>query len=276
MLETDGDVGFAASGVSDLVEQGRGIGLDGIEFATLDDDFRASPKPTSFREASGLGAHRLRNLHRLNPRREPSDEISDPSGHVEHRSFGLREPFGRDELKLEAIIPFGNEITQILYRVAFPIDLSRQLLLNGAGNRDDLPPARPSLLDETRGVHDLLVRQEQDISRGVGDLRGMHGNIRPFHLVVQLAAPKVSEVVDESLGDCFRRGSEQDGLHPVGIGGPPDIRPFAIESLLNSGRQRSDVVGEQEILLFGDANAVDVNVGDIASFPQDFSVLGLF
>ena len=158
MLETDSDVGFSASGVSDLVEQSGGIALDGSELATLDDDFHASPKPAGFREASGLGAHRLRNLHRLNPRRKPSDEIGKPSGHVEYRSFGLHELFGRDEFELEAIVPLGNEIAQILYRVAFHIDLSRQLLFDGARDRDDLPPARPSLLDETRSIHNLLIR----------------------------------------------------------------------------------------------------------------------
>ena len=65
----------------------------------------------------------------------------------------------------------------------------------------------------------------------------MHGDISPFHFVMQRATPEVAEVIDESLGDCFRRGSEQDGLHSVGVGGSPDIRPFAIESLLDSGRQ---------------------------------------
>ena len=152
------------------MKQGGRIALNRRQFATLDDDFRASPKPAGFREASSLGAHRLRNLYRLNPRRDTSDEIGKPSGHIEHRSFGLSELFGRDEFELEAIVPLRNEIGHILYRVAFRIDLSRQFFFDGARDRDDLPPACPRLHDETRSVHDLLIRQEQDISRCVGDL----------------------------------------------------------------------------------------------------------
>src|ERR1700733_11652600 len=74
-----------------------------------------------------------------------------------------------------------------------------------------------------------------------------------------LAADKVSEVRGERIGHGWRRRSQQDRLHAVGVSLAADVAALAIEGGAKTLGERGDVVAEQEVRLLSDPQSVDVN-----------------
>src|ERR1700728_440436 len=86
------------------------------------------------------------------------------------------------------------------------------------------------------------------------------------------------KVVGERPGHRGRGTRSKDGLDPVRISTATDIAALAVERAPQLRGQLGDVVGEQEVRLFGDEQALDVDArrSALVTASEDIAVLCVF
>jgi hypothetical protein len=168
---------------------------------------------------------------------------------------------GIDEFKLEGVVPRLDETGQVKDRVSVEVAQLGQARHKAIGDEHD--PVAVTLRLLHGGAEDRhLVRAHEDrLAPGSHDPHRLLLHVEPIDLVVVGTLRDAHQVVGQRLPDLFRRALEKDRLDPVLVCGPTHICALAVERLLQLRGGRGDVVREEELVLAGNAHALDIDVG---------------